>query len=364
VFVAIKPACEKRLARRKRAVIILRIRRKDTMESQEKTASIAIFCREMKIGGDPFSSDYYYQAYLDLLLALKARGLQAYLVTDNNSYEGFGTFTTAYTTDDKTPIDKLSVHHNVHIDLVFDRGGFIGRDVATINPSILLKMGNNKIEMYKHFGELQPFSVICESRGDVEKAFEKIEGDKIVVKEPDGCGGKQVYIGPKKEILEQLPNTFPVLAQEFLDTSGGVPGYINGVHDVRLSICGGEIIGYYVRSAKEGSLHSNVSRGGKMFFFDVSHVPEEVKMAAMQIDEQFKNFPRYYAADFIHTPKGWKMLELNPYLALLPVTDGEEARRTLAKLTDYLATHARDIRANAFHFDRQTILSRPTANIR
>lgn len=298
--------------------------------------SIAIFCRELKAGGDPFSSDYYWQAYLDLLLALKAKGIQAYFVTDNNSYRGYGMFDIAYTTDSKTAISKLTPVRNVQIDLVFDRGGFIGRDVATINPSIMQKIGMNKIEMYKYFSALQPRSIVCHTKRDVVAAFDEIRGERIVVKEPEGCGGKEVYIGLKPTVLAQLPERFPLLVQEFLDTSGGIPGYVNGVHDVRLSICGGEIIGFYVRSAKKGSYHSNVSQGGEMVFFDTAHIPNEVKHTAHSVDSFFSKLPRYYAVDFMRTPVGWKMLELNPYLALLPVSEGVEAQKTLDKLVEYL----------------------------
>jgi glutathione synthase/RimK-type ligase-like ATP-grasp enzyme len=288
------------------------------------------------MGGDPFSSDYYWQAYQDLLLALKKRGLEAYFVTDNNSYHGDGLFDTAYTTDHKTSISKLQVVHDVQVDMVFDRGGFIGRDVKTINPAQLLKTGNNKIEMYRHFAAFQPLSAVCASRDEVVAAFERISGDKIVVKQPEGCGGKEVYIGDKADVLSQLPDVYPVLVQEFMDTSAGVPGYVKGVHDVRLSVCGGKIVGYYIRSAKAGSYHSNVSQGGTMMFYDVSHVPRDLRRTVQSIDAHFRRMPRYYAIDFMYTPKGWKLVELNPYLALLPETDGPEARKTSKALTDYL----------------------------
>lgn len=313
---------------------------------RSKKATIAIFCKEMRLGGDPFSSDYYWQAYQDLLLALKRQGLEAYFVSDNNSYSGDGMFSTAYTLDRKTTISKLKVVHDVKVDLVFDRGGFIGRDIETINPSHLLKIANNKIEMYRHFAQYQPLSAICNTKQDIIKAFKEIPGEKIVVKEPVGQGGKEVYIGEKSAILAELPDVLPVLVQQFMDTSAGIPGYVTGVHDVRLSVCGGTIVGYYIRSAQPGSYHSNVSRGGKMTFFDVSHVPEDLRHTVEAIDRYFGSMPRYYAIDFMHTPDGWKLVELNPYLALIPDTDGQEARKTSAALVAYLVAQTRKIAAS------------------
>lgn len=74
-----------------------------------------------------------------------------------------------------------------------------------------------------------------------------------------------------------------------------------------------------------------------MFFWDVSRTPAGAAKLAMEVDKIFKDYPRYYAADFIYTKSGWKLLEINPLLALLPVTDGPEAIITLRKLADYLA---------------------------
>ena len=305
--------------------------------------SIVIFCRTLKVNDDPFSSDYYWQAYQDLILALEKRGLDVYLATNNNTYIDYGVFSTAYKINGKAPLDKLIAVNNVRADLVFDRGGFIGRGVQTINTPFVQKIGMNKIEMYKHFAKFQGFSAICQNHDEVVKAFHDIEGARVVVKEPEGYGGHEVYIGYKDEILNQLPDRYPLLIQEFLDTSIGVPGYATGVHDVRLSMCGGVLIGCYVRQAKPGSLHSNVSQGGKMIFMDVNEAPLAVVGAAKEVDKLFEAAPRYYSVDFVNTPKGWKMLEINPYLALLPVTDGPEAIKTMEKLADYLVAIVKDL---------------------
>ncbi len=301
-----------------------------------RKSAIGIFCRELKKGGDPFSNDYYWQAYQDLLLALKSRGLQAYLLSDNNTYRGFGIFETAYTIHGKTTLNNLRLVENVYIDVVFDRGGFIGRDVLTINPPILTKIASSKIEMYEYFTDLQPFSIVSKNKKQVMKAASRLPGDKLVVKEPEGSGGKEVYIGDKQEVLAELPDSYPLLVQEFLDTSQGVPGQVEGVHDVRLALCGDEIISYYARTAGEGKLHANVAQGGTMTYFDVDAAPAELVKKVRNIDGLFADQPRYYSLDFMNTPKGWVLVELNSYLGLMPASDGSKAQQTLAKLANYL----------------------------
>jgi hypothetical protein len=299
--------------------------------------AIGIFCRELKKNGDPFSSDYYWQAYQDLLLALKKRGVAAYFLTDNNSYRGYGMFDVAYTQDVKTSIQQLERVENVYIDVVFDRGGFIGRDVLTVNPPLITKIALSKIEMYEQFGDLQPFSIISKNRKQTLKAVDRLPGDKIVVKEPEGSGGKEVYIGDKEEVIAELPEQYPLLVQEFLDTSAGVPGQIEGVHDLRVAFCDDEIISYYARTAADGNLRANVAQGGTATYFNVADVPEELARIAHTIDEKFAGQPRYYSIDFMHTSKGWKLVEINSYVGLMPASEGARAQQTVDKLANYLA---------------------------
>lgn len=96
--------------------------------------AIGIFCHDLTKGGNPFRTDVSWQAYQELLLAIAARGAQAYLLTDNNTYSGCdGMFDVAYAIDGATPLDALRAVHDVHIDLVFNCGRFIGRDITVVS---------------------------------------------------------------------------------------------------------------------------------------------------------------------------------------------------------------------------------------
>ncbi len=313
------------------------------MEKTKHKPTIAIFCRTLEENDDPFSEDYYWQAYQDFMLAMRERGVEPYLVTDNDSYLGDGVFSIAYTIDGKRRLTDLIKQENVKIDVVFDRADFAGTDVLVINNPYLYKVGMDKIEMYKALSEFQPKSFVADNYQQVIDATSILDGEMFVIKEPVSYGGHHVYFATKQNLREKVPEKYPLLVQEFLDTSMGVPGGESGVHDMRLSLCGGELIGCYIRMAKPGKLHSNVSQGGKMSFMSPDEAPKEVVNMALKIDAVFSDSPRYYAADFIYTEKGWKLLEINPQLALLPVTDGYEATQTLTKLADYMATVCKEI---------------------
>jgi glutathione synthase/RimK-type ligase-like ATP-grasp enzyme len=307
----------------------------------QPTKALAIFCRTLDKGGDPFTNDYYWNAYQDLMLCVKERGVAAYLVTQG-SYLGGGVFAEAFTVESKTSLENMTRHENVHVDVVVNRAEFYADDVLIINDPYVHKIATNKVEMYKIFPEFQPTSVICTDMDAVKQAFQDLPGDMIVVKEPESYGGYDVYIGKKDEIYPIVPEHYPLLVQEFLDTSIGIPGYITGVHDIRITVCGGTIVGYNARKAKPGMYHSNVAQGGTLEYFDVSEIPNEVVEAVHAIDQKFIDHPRYYSTDFVNSPKGWKMLELNALLAFIPLTNGPHAAKIIYALADYLSDVAKN----------------------
>jgi hypothetical protein len=152
--------------------------------------SIAIFTRTIATDGYPFNDDYHWNAYLDLLLALKERGAQAYFVTGNETYAGDGVFTQGYTVTSKVPVKDFTRVKDVQVDLVLEKGGFTGKGVQVLNPPFVHFIAASKLETYKHFAKYQPLSVICDTFAQVKAAFSAIDGDLIVVKEPEGNGGR------------------------------------------------------------------------------------------------------------------------------------------------------------------------------
>jgi glutathione synthase/RimK-type ligase-like ATP-grasp enzyme len=299
--------------------------------------TIVIYCKSLELGADPFENDYYWEAYQDCVQELQARGVDAYFAAAG-TYLGNGVFSEAYTIESKsTDTSNLIKHENVKADLVFDRGYFPGRDVPMLNPLSMHKVGNSKIEIYKHFAKFQPMSVICNNREELHKAFEQITGDQVVVKEPEGSGGTFVYIGTRDEVNAKVAdNRFPVLAQQFMDTSVGVPGLVEGRHDFRMIVCGGELVGCYLRTPKPGEYRANVSKGGTMTYLSVDDIPPAAASIAHEIDQQFKDGPRYYSVDMANTPDGWRLIEVDSLLALHPTNVDTNLKYLMDKLADYL----------------------------
>jgi glutathione synthase/RimK-type ligase-like ATP-grasp enzyme len=237
--------------------------------------------------------------------------VDAYFVTGNDSYLGNGRFSKAWTIDAVSEVEDFQEVAEITADLVFNKGGFEGSGVPIVTDPRLEPIIGDKTALYTKFGKYQPKSAICGSLAEVEAAIETMEGEMVVVKNPVSAGGRQVYIAKKTELRIPDDETYPLLVQEFLDMSEGIPGLARGVHDVRVLMTGPKIIGASLREPQAGMLHANVSRGASERFLSYDEIPAEIREMALEIDSELPDLPRYYAIDFARGKQGWKLVELN-----------------------------------------------------
>jgi glutathione synthase/RimK-type ligase-like ATP-grasp enzyme len=240
--------------------------------------------------------------------------------------------------------EDLVPERYIKADLVYDRGGFQGSDIMVLNPKAVTKLGSDKTEMYRAFGDMQPYSMTVHSKQQLERAFRKLATDKVVVKDPTGYGGTGVIIGTRDEVrrkLAEAPLSYPLLAQELMDTSVGVPGLVEGVHDMRLIIGGGRIWSCYIRQPKKGELRANVALGGSFQYIPRHKIPRQAIFLAHKIDAHFGFQPRHYAIDFANTDEGWKLIELNANPGLVPSSYAPETAYEMSHLANYLARQVR-----------------------
>jgi glutathione synthase/RimK-type ligase-like ATP-grasp enzyme len=274
--------------------------------------TIAFFVRNIAADKYPFSvREIYYRAYQEYLLAIKQAGARAYFVTGNDSYLGDGRFAQAWDIDKVSEVRDFRPVGEVTADLVFNKGGFEGSGVAIVTDPRLDPIINDKVAVYARFGKYQPKSVVCANFAEIERALGDMPGEMVVVKNPLSSGGRQVYIAKKTELVIPEDETYPLLVQEFVDMSEGVPGLAKGVHDVRVLMTGPKIIGATLRQPQPGKLHANVSLGGSERFLSVDEIPAEVRGMAAAIDSELPDVPRYYAIDFARGKQGWRLIELN-----------------------------------------------------
>lgn len=298
--------------------------------------SIVIFCRGLSSEALPFVQPRLNAAYQDLLHAIREGGAEAYFAAGNETYVGGGRFSRAITSDSIRAIEDYNEAFDVRAGLVIEKGGFTGHDVAVLNPPDVHRIASDKAETYRVFPELQPKTVICEDARAYTAAVRSMPGDLIVVKGARSNKGQAVEIAPAHELEPNIPAEFPVIVQEFMDTSIGIPGLVEGVHDLRVRVCGGNIIGGQVRTPAIGELRANVALGGSSRIITPDEVPAGIHELTAQIDAHFAGRPRYYAADYANTPNGWKLIELNSKPGFLPFSDGPEAERQTRLIAQYM----------------------------
>lgn len=237
-------------------------------------------------------------------------------------------------------------------DLIYDKTGGRSADDTTRaliisryrfmdDPAFTL-FANNKYEtsraLPQHFKAYHKFSNTEEFSGFL-KTF---TGERLVIKPVVGSGGQGVHIVSKEEAAG-LSLTFPVIVQEFIDSSHGIPGITDTYHDLRLVFIGDELVYAYVRTPKAGSFLANIAQGGSMKIVSGDELP---KTLAPIIDDTRKLFARFpqktYTIDvmFDETGRPW-IIEFNtmPGMFFPPEEDATMRRvytRLLRELRNFL----------------------------
>ena len=105
-----------------------------------------------------------------------------------------------------------------------------------------------------------------------------------------------------------------------MDLSGGIPGIVDGLHDLRLVFIGDRFSYAMVRTPPKGGLMANICQGGSFFTVPDQSIPEEAMEIALAIDARLQSFKtRVYSVDLgLNADGRWKVLELNSPPGLIP----------------------------------------------
>ncbi len=147
-----------------------------------------------------------------------------------------------------------------------------------------------------------------------EATLEELNSEKVVAKPNIGSNGEGVLISDKKDVLAKLKNfETDMILQEHIDSSDGVPGIVEGVHDFRITIVGNQIFYAYLKVPEGNSLLCNVAQGGRMIFIDNSEIPSEVKNICDDIVNKLSGFKTVsYSIDLARDKDGkYKLIEMN-----------------------------------------------------
>jgi glutathione synthase/RimK-type ligase-like ATP-grasp enzyme len=171
------------------------------------------------------------------------------------------------------------------------------------HPSIVA-ITEDKYETSQRLPDFVPKTFLA---SELELARSVIK-ERAVTKPRFGSHGNDVEIRPIKEI-KSLPEGF--IIQPFIDSTKGIPGIIDGAHDLRVTLLNGIIVDTYIRYPQQG-LISNMSRGGKMKTISVKELPSAVVEVVQKVDAHFASHsPRFYSIDFMLAGERPWVIELN-----------------------------------------------------
>lgn len=281
------------------------------MSSINKTLGI-LYRDHDGIGDDqPFSDKDTLKAYTLFSEYASKKGLR--VIIGKPEWYADGRFTTAW---DLIEEKKVS---DVLFDACWDRNldevpddfpktqkllEAIAARMPLANHPNIVAVSEDKYETSKRLSDYVPQTFLG---SELEKAKEVIK-NRAVTKPRFGSHGNDVEIRPIEEI-KTLSDDF--IIQPFIDSTKGIPGIIDGPHDLRVTVLNGRIVDTYIRYPQEG-LISNMSRGGKMKTLSVKELPESVVQMVQKVDAHFKTYhPRFYSIDFMLEENRPWVIELN-----------------------------------------------------
>lgn len=262
------------------------------------------FSRPLK-GNEPLSHiGKKLPVYLRYLNLCRQENWEVFVLT-RKTYLGKGIFNGAW----RFEKDKfLKIEKPIKINLVYDRTGGMKFPLEKDSGAIVVNRRDFKLLCwdkwltFKKIGQFMPKTVWVGEKKNLVSVLPKIKTSWVVLKPYNGLKGIGVFVGPKKEALrfKFLKKHTRYIAQEFVNTSEGIPGIVEGLHDLRVAVVNGETVWSHVRTPPPGSFKANVAQGGEIKEVVCAKLPSSVKKIVGQIADQFyKEFDNpVYSLDF------------------------------------------------------------------
>jgi len=243
------------------------------------------------------------RVYIRLLELCKKEGWEVYVLT-RKTYTGDGVFNGAWLFN-KGKFRKIN--KPVKMDLVYDRSG--GMNFPP-KDDVSFKVVNNrdfkiicwdKWKTYQEIGNYMPKTFWLGEFNNYRKILAEIKTKNVVLKPRNGLKGSGIYIGLKKNIAGFISNPKKkYVAQEFVDTSGGITGITPGRHDLRVVVVNQTAVWCHVRVPSKNSYLANAAMGGILSEVDYNKVPLSIKKIVKAISSDF--YSRFdnpvYSLDF------------------------------------------------------------------
>lgn len=213
--------------------------------------------------------------------------------------------------------------NNIKPDLIYDKTKssteayykkeLISKNYRFVNNLRFTRILDDKLITSLIFHKWSKKSWIINNQKKLINILPKIKSQKFVIKPISESGGKNVKILNKGESLEEIAFGNDYLVQEFIDSSSGVPGVSEHMHDLRLVIINDKLSYSYIREPKEGNYLANLSQGGSLSIVPKNNIPRSLDPIIRCANKVFETFTsRIYSIDFMfdENKRPW-IVELN-----------------------------------------------------
>lgn len=272
----------------------------------------------------PFEKDFLREAYTRFSVVALEEGVDLYRASTDWYDESLGAFRQAWHWDG----NEWVMTDSIVPDVIYDKAALgpktdavreaLAKHFPMINAPEFSRHAGSKLEVSRAFRDwVKPYYLV-RSTEELLAALTEIPGEMAVLKPEHGNSGEGVLIGKKSELAEST--VFPALLQEFVDSSTGIPGVMQGLHDLRLIYCNEAFIYAYYRTPKTGSYLANVAQGGTQTMIAEEDIPDSVWPIVQAVQAYYARFStKIYTIDLIFDPTGrpW-IVELNTMPGLYP----------------------------------------------
>lgn len=207
-------------------------------------------------------------------------------------------------------------------DLLYQHPGYqrlINAGTKVINVEEVASLGNKAVSR-QIAGAFMPASFSLPTSWSADKRLEEINSfiqkNGMVVAKPLRLNGAEGIVFLDTTDMTQIDqiarNGEPYIIQQFVETSEGIPNFIEGRHDLRIFVCNGKKVAGALRQPEAGGFASNTAQGGSITFFSIEELPESVLEYCEKVLDIIR-LPVYsfVSLDFFFGNGRWYLIEIN-----------------------------------------------------
>lgn len=173
------------------------------------------------------------------------------------------------------------------------------------NSLKLNKILSNKSLTFNFFKQFSATTILLNDPSDIKKV-DQLKSSEIIIKPLSQSGGKGIFITKKAIAKTDIisNNLFPVLAQEFIDSSKVNNNFVKGCHDIRVIVRNNTPFYAFARIPQKNKRIANVSQGASLEVIPIENLLDNTAVhdfldAIIELVEKIDTTKKLYAIDFI-----------------------------------------------------------------